>query len=436
MADSARKVVVVGGARIPFCRSNTAYAKQSNQQMLTAALKACVNKYNLKGKTLGEVSGGTVLHLHPAQCLTREAMMDSGLAAATPAYDVQQYCGTSLETLILVANKIALGQIDSGIAAGVDTTSDAPIGVNEGLRKIMMEINRARTTQDRLKAVAKIRPSHIVPAIPANQEPRTGKSMGQSCEDMAQAWGIKRQDQDKLAYESHMKAAAAYKDGFYDDIVFPHAGAKVDNNMRSDSTIEKLSTLKPVFSKSEAATLTAANSTPLTDGAAAVFLCSEEYAKANDLPIQCYFVTGQTAGVDYVKANNSKDKFIRAAEGLLMAPAQSVSMMIDRAGISLQDFDFYEIHEAFAAQVLCTLAAWEDKRFCKEYLGKSKPLGSIDRSKLNIKGGSLAMGHPFGATGARIAGTLAKIIDENKGGRGLISVCTGSGMGVTAIFEK
>jgi len=436
MADNLpRKVAVVGGARIPFCRSNTAYATCSNQQMLAAALNETVNKYNLAGKRLGEVAAGTVLPLEPAESLTREAMLDTALAASTPAYDLMQYCGTSLETVLTVGNKVALGQIECGIAAGVDTTSDAPIQINEQLRRIFMEVNRAKTAGQRMKALAKIRPSHIVPKIPGNAESRTGKSMGQHCEDMAKAWGINREDQDKLAYESHKKAAQAYQDGFFDDLVYSFNGVERDNNVRADTSMEKLASLNPAFDR-ENGTLTAANSTPLTDGAAAVFLCSEEYAKEHDLPIQAWLVTGETAAVDFVGADQSSDQLKRRAEGLLMAPAQSVSRMLDREGLTLQDFDFYEIHEAFAAQVLCTLAAWQDKAFCKEYLGKSKPLGQIDTSKLNVKGGSLAAGHPFAATGGRIVGTLAKLLDDNGGGRGLISICAAGGMGVTAILEK
>ncbi|MGJ8670007.1 MAG: acetyl-CoA C-acetyltransferase [Oceanococcus sp.] len=433
---SARKVAIVGGARIPFCRSNTAYAKLSNHQMLTAALNALSDKYNLAGKTLGEVAGGTVLKLNPQDTMTREAVMESKLANNTPAYDVGQYCGTSLETVILVANKIALGQIDCGIAAGTDTTSDAPVGVNEGLRKIFMEVNRAKTGAQRAKALAKIRPKHVVPSIPQNAEARTGKSMGQACEDMTQAWGIPREEQDQLAFESHKKAAAAYDEGFFDDLVFPCNGVQRDNNMRPDTSLEKLASLKPCFSKSDAATLTAANSTPLTDGAAAVFLCSEEYAKKHKLPVQAYFITGETAAIDYVNGNESRDNFVRGSEGLLMAPAQAVPNMLERMGLSFDDIDFFEIHEAFAAQVLCTMKAWEDPKFCKQYLGRDKPVGKVPREKLNVKGSSLAYGHPFGATGARIVGTLAKILEENKKGRGLISVCTAGGMGVAAIIER
>ena len=317
-----RKVAIVGSARIPFCRSNTKYAKESNHSMLTATLNAVVDKYGLAGETLGEVAAGTVMHLRPTECMTRSAVLASKLAPETPAYDVQQYCGTSLETVLTVGNKIALGQIDSGIAAGTDTTSDAAVGINEGLRKILMEVNAAKTGGQRMKALLKIRPSHIVPNIPSNAEAATGKSMGEHCEDMAKAWDIARADQDQLAWESHQKAAAAYEAGFYDDLVSPFAGVNRDNNMRGDSTLEKLATLKPVFDR-ENGTLTAANSTPLTDGAAGVLLASEDWAKAKGLPILAYLVTGETAGVDFVKADNSSDKFVRGAEGLLMAPAQA-----------------------------------------------------------------------------------------------------------------
>ncbi len=435
MSTTARKVAIIGGARIPFCRSQTAYASESNHDMLTATLNLLADKYGLGGKTLGEVVAGTVLKLNPQDVLTREAVLASKLANETPAYDVGQYCGTSLETVIAVANKIALGQIECGIAAGTDTTSDAPIGINEGLRKVLMRARNARGTGNQLKALGGLRPGHLKPNIPSNAEKSTGKAMGQHCEDMAQAWGIARADQDQLAYESHRKAAAAYDEGFYQDLVMPHAGVARDNNMRPDSTIEKLSTLKPAFSQSPDATLTAGNSTPLTDGAAGVLLASEDWAKAQGLPVQAWFVTGETAAVDFVRADASDDRFVRGAEGLLMAPAQAVARMLERLDLGLGDFDFYELHEAFAAQVLCTLAAWEDERFCKTYLGRDEPLGSIDRSKLNVKGGSLAAGHPFAATGARIVATLAKILEQNSGGRGLISICAAGGMGVTAVLE-
>jgi acetyl-CoA C-acetyltransferase len=424
---NGRKVAIVGGIRIPFARNNTAYATRSNQDMLTATLQALVNKFQLQNQRLGEVAAGAVLKFSRDFNLTRECVLSSGLSPETPAYDVQQACGTSLETAILVGNKIALGQIEAGIAAGVDTASDAPIGVGEGLRKILLEANRAKTNMQRLRALAKFRPRDLVPLIPAVNEPRTRLSMGQHCELMAKEWKIARADQDQLAFESHQKAARAYEQGFYSDLIVPYEGLSRDNNLRADTSLEKLGKLQPAFDrKSGQGTLTAGNSTPLTDGAAAVLLASEDWASAQGLPIQAYLVDAETGAVDFTE---------RGKEGLLMAPAYAVPRLLARNGLTLQDFDFYEIHEAFAAQVLCTLKAWEDPRFCRDRLGLDRPLGSIDRSKLNIKGGSVAVGHPFGATGARIVGTLAKIIKENGGGRGLISICAAGGLGVTAIVE-
>jgi acetyl-CoA C-acetyltransferase len=425
-ASSLRKVAIVGGARIPFCRSNGRYAEQSNQDLLTGALTAVVNKYGLAGEQLGEVAAGAVLKHSRDFNLTRESVLSSGLAPTTPAYDVQQACGTSLETAILVGNKIATGQIECGIAAGTDTTSDAPIALNNRLRKILLEANRARSAGDRFKALARIRPGHLVPDFPAVAEPRTGLSMGQHCELMAKHWQISREAQDELAVASHHKAAEAYTNGFFDDLVIEHAGVKRDDNLRADTSVEAMAKLKPAFDK-QGGTLTAANSTPLTDGASAVFLASEEYVQANGLPVLAYLTEfSTTAAVDFVNGD----------EGLLMAPAYAVPRMLERAGLTLQDFDFYEIHEAFAAQVLCTLKAWESKQYCVDRLGLSDALGEIDRSKLNVKGSSLAVGHPFAATGTRILGTLAKIIDDNGGGRGLISICAAGGMGVTAIVER
>jgi acetyl-CoA C-acetyltransferase len=423
--NQIRRVAIIGGARIPFCRSNTAYSHRSNQDMLTAALRGVVDKYGLQGVRLGEVAAGAVLKHSRDFNLTRECVLSSGLAPETPAYDVQQACGTGLEAAILVANKIALGQIDAGIAGGVDTASDAPIALNERLRKILLEANRAKTTGQKMKALAKFRPSMLAPAIPTNGEPRTRKSMGEHCEMMAKDWKIPREEQDQLAVESHQKAAKAYEEGFYEDLLVPFAGVSRDNNLRADSSMEKLATLKPVFDR-ENGTLTAANSTPLTDGASAVLLASEEWAKAHGLKPLAYLTWSETAAVDFVDGK----------EGLLMAPAYAVPRMLERAGLTLQDFDYYEIHEAFAAQVLCTLAAWKDPDFCKDRLGLSAPLGEIDRAKLNIKGSSLAVGHPFAATGGRILATLAKIIDQAGKGRGLISICAAGGMGVVAIVEK
>ncbi|MBG4744057.1 acetyl-CoA C-acetyltransferase [Pseudomonas aeruginosa] len=421
-----RRVAIVGGNRIPFARSNTVYATASNQEMLTSALEGLVERYNLHGERLGEVVAGAVLKHSRDFNLTRECVLGSRLAPETPAYDIQQACGTGLEAAILVANKIALGQIDSGIAGGVDTTSDAPIGVNEGLRKILLEANRGKSNLDKLKSLLKIRPRHVVPAIPRNGEPRTGLSMGESCELMAQTWQIPRDEQDRLAFESHHKLAAAYEEGWQNDLMTPFRGLTRDQNLRPDIDLEKIGTLKPVFERGSRGTLTAANSTPLTDGASVVLLASEEWAKARGLPILAYFTDGEAAAVNFVDRQ----------EGLLMAPVYAVPRLLARNGLSLQDFDYYEIHEAFAAQVLCTLKAWEDPEYCKTRLGLDQPLGSIDRSKLNVKGSSLAAGHPFAATGGRIVANLAKLLSLAEQGRGLISICAAGGQGVTAIIER
>ncbi|ENN3368685.1 TPA: acetyl-CoA C-acetyltransferase [Pseudomonas aeruginosa] len=421
-----RRVAIVGGNRIPFARSNTVYATASNQEMLTSALEGLVERYNLHGERLGEVVAGAVLKHSRDFNLTRECVLGSRLAPETPAYDIQQACGTGLEAAILVANKIALGQIDSGIAGGVDTTSDAPIGVNEGLRKILLEANRGKSNLDKLKSLLKIRPRHVVPAIPRNGEPRTGLSMGESCELMAQTWQIPRDEQDRLAFESHHKLAAAYEEGWQNDLMTPFRGLTRDQNLRPDIDLEKIGTLKPVFERGSRGTLTAANSTPLTDGASVVLLASEEWAKARGLPILAYFKDGEAAAVNFVDCQ----------EGLLMAPVYAVPRLLARNGLSLQDFDYYEIHEAFAAQVLCTLKAWEDPEYCKTRLGLDQPLGSIDRSKLNVKGSSLAAGHPFAATGGRIVANLAKLLSLAEQGRGLISICAAGGQGVTAIIER
>jgi acetyl-CoA C-acetyltransferase len=426
--SSVRKVAIVGGARIPFCRSNTLYAQRSNQDMLTAAFKALVDKYQLHGEQLGEAQAGAVLKHSRDFNLCRESVMSSGLAFETPASDVQMACGTGLQATINIANKIALGQIDVGLAGGVDTASDAPIGVNEKLRQQLLKVNRAKTGGQRAMAALGLIPKWLsMPNIPSVQERRTKMSMGEHCEAMVKEWKIAREDQDQLAYLSHKNAAKAWDEGFYKDLVFPYSGAERDNNMRADTTLEKLASLGPAFDrKSGRGTLTAGNSTPLTDGASAVLLASEEWARARGLKVLAYLTGCQTAAVDFV---NKK-------EGLLMAPAYAVPRMLARAGIKLQDFDFYEIHEAFAGQVLCTLKAWNDDAFCKTRLGLPGKLGEIDRSKLNVKGGSVAMGHPFAATGGRILATLAKIIDQKGGGRGLVSICAAGGLGVTAILER
>ncbi|MDX1669030.1 MAG: acetyl-CoA C-acetyltransferase [Limnobacter sp.] len=422
-----RRVAILGGSRIPFARSNSAYVGKSNQDMLTASFRGIVDKFQLHGEELGDVVAGAVIKHSRDFSLCRESVLGSGLSPATPAFDIQQACGTGLEAAILVANKIALGQIEVGIGGGVDTTTDAPIAVSEPLRKILLEANRARDTKGRLKALAKIRLKHLAPLPPANAEPRTKMSMGAHCEVMAQTWNIAREDQDQLAVESHQKAAKAYEEGFFDDLVVPFNGLSRDNNLRADSSVEKLSTLKPVFDrKSGKGTMTAGNSTPLTDGSSAVLLASEEWAKERGLEPLAYLSFSETIGVD----------FVTGKEGLLMAPAYAVPRMLAKAGMKLQDFDFYEIHEAFAAQVLCTLKAWEDETFCKEKLGLKGALGSIDRSKLNVKGSSLAVGHPFAATGGRILATASKLLAQKGGGKALISICAAGGLGVTAIIEK
>ncbi|MGH8379734.1 acetyl-CoA C-acetyltransferase [Pseudomonas sp.] len=423
---SLRRVAIIGGNRIPFARSNGAYATASNQAMLTAALEGLIERFRLHGLQLGEVAAGAVLKHSWDMNLTRECVLGSRLSAQTPAYDLQQACGTGLEAALLVANKIALGQIDSGIAGGVDTTSDAPIAVNEGLRRILLQANRGKTTADKFKAFLKLRPGHLIPELPRNGEPRTGLSMGQHCELMAQTWQIPRKDQDELALLSHQHMAAAYAEGWHDDLLTPFLGLTRDNNLRADLTLEKLASLKPVFERSEKGTLSAGNSTPLTDGASVVLLGSEDWAREHNLEVLAYLVDGETAAVDFVKGQ----------EGLLMAPAYAVPRLLARNSLSLQDFDYYEIHEAFAAQVLCTLKAWEDPDYCQRRLGLSEPLGAIDRRKLNVKGSSLAAGHPFAATGGRILANMAKLLATAGKGRGLISICAAGGQGVTAIIER
>jgi acetyl-CoA C-acetyltransferase len=421
-----RRVAIIGGNRIPFARSNGAYATASNQALLTAAIEGLIERYNLHGLHIGEVAAGAVLKHSREMNLSRECVLGSRLSPTTPAYDVQQACGTGLETVLLVANKIALGQIDSAIAGGVDTTSDAPIAVNEGLRRILLQANRAKTTAEKIKVFLQLRPQHLVPELPRINEPRTGLNMGQHCELMAQTWQIPREEQDQLALESHQKMAASYAEGWQNDLMTPFLGLTRDNNLRPDLTLEKLASLKPAFEKSAKGTMTAGNSTPLTDGASLVLLGSEEWAKARGLPILAYLRDGQTAAVD----------FVNGAEGLLMAPVYAVPRLLARNGLTLQDFDYYEIHEAFAAQVLCTLKAWEDADYCKTRLGLDAPLGAIDRSRLNVKGSSLAAGHPFAATGGRIVANLAKLLDAAGRGRGLISICAAAGQGVTAIIER
>ncbi len=425
MTESMRRVAIVGGSRIPFCRSNTIYSDKSNLDMLSAVIDGIVKRFGLDGEQLDEVMAGAVMTHSRDFNLAREAVLSSRLSALTPAITMQQACGTSLQAALNLGAKIACGQIESGIAAGSDTTSDAPIVFSEKFAHRMIKLSQARSMKQRLAVLKGFSPGELKPVSPTNGELRTGLSMGQHCERMAREWQIAREDQDQLAFESHQKAAAAYDAGFFDDLVMPWGGVSRDNILRPDTSLEKLATLRTVFDKGPKATLSAGNSTALTDGAAAALLCSEEWAAQHKLPVQAFLTAGRTAAVDFVND-----------EGLLMAPTVAVAEMLQRTGLKLQDFDFYEIHEAFAAQVLCTLKAWESKDYCKERLGLKKPLGSIDREKLNIHGSSLALGHPFAATGARIVATLAQILEDKGSGRGLISVCTAGGMGVCAIVER
>ena len=430
--QQARRVAIIGGNRIPFARSNGAYAKASNQDMFTAALDGLVSRFSLQDEVLGEVAAGAVLKHSRDFNLARESVLGSRLSPATPASDVQMACGTGLQAVINVANKIALGQLDSAVAGGVDTTSDAPLAVNDELRRLLVRLNSAKSVGERLKLLTKLRPGQIVPEIPRNSEPRTGLSMGEHAAITAKEWGITRAAQDELAAASHQHLAAAYDRGFFDDLLTPFLGLARDGNLRADSTVAKLGKLKPTFGGPDG-TMTAGNSTPLTDGASTVLLATEEWAKERNLPVLAYLTFSQTAAVDYVHGGAPDGD---APEGLLMAPAYAVPRMLDRAGLSLADFDFYEIHEAFASQVLATLKAWEDPVFARDRLGRDEPVGSIDRARLNVNGSSLAAGHPFAATGGRIVATLAKLLQEKGSGRGLISICAAGGQGVTAILER
>jgi acetyl-CoA C-acetyltransferase len=427
VGSAVRRVAIVGGVRIPFARAHGAYASVGNQDMLTAAFRGVVDRYKLQGVRLGDVVAGAVIKHSKDFNLVRECVLSSGLDPQTPGADVQRACGTSLTAAIDIGNKIALGQIEAGLAGGVDTISDPPVVYPRAYQQLLLKSYRARSFGQRIGPFFGIRPKHFKPVMPGVVEPRTGLSMGQSTEIMAKAWKISRESQDQLAYESHVKAAAAWKEGFFNDLVVEYLGLKADNNIRADTTPEKLAKLKPTFDFTGAGTLTAGNSTPLTDGASAVLLASEEWVKKRNLPVLAWLRYGKQWAVD----------FSGGKEGLLMAPAHAVAEMLKDAGLKLKDFDYYEIHEAFAAQVLCTLKAWESPEYCRDLLGLSGPLGSIDRAKLNVKGSSIAVGHPFAATGTRIVATLAKLLaNDNKAKRGLISVCTAGGMGVTAILER
>src|SRR5712671_4803725 len=416
MAQIPRRVAILGGSRIPFARAGSAYAEAGNQDMLTAAFRFLVEKYSLKGEKIGEVAAGAVIKHSRDWNLTRESVLGSGLHPATPAYDVQRACGTSLTTTVQMGHRIALGEIDCAIAGGVDSATDIPLSYSRGLQRIFLKSFRARSFFERFQPWGAFRPSHLKPMPPSVGEPRTGMSMGEHCEEMAKEWRISREAQDELALASHRNAAAAWKSGFFNDLVYPFENLKQDNNVRGDSSLEKLAKLKTAFDRSPAGTLTAGNSSPLTDGAACVLLGSEEWARARGIPVMAYLSYGESAAVDFTGMAGPK-------EGLLMAPAYAVPRMLDRAGLTLQDFDIYEIHEAFAAQVLCTLKAWESEPWCRDRLGRDA-LGSIERKKINPKGSSVAIGHPFAATAARGSG------------RGLISICAAGGQGVTAILER
>ena len=420
---SMRRVAVLGGSRIPFCRSHTAYAELSNLDMLIAALGGLVDRFALHGAHIDEAVGGAVVTHAKDWNLAREAVIGSALAPTTPGITMMQACGTSLQGALGLAAKIATGQIESGIAFGSDTTSDAPVVFQRKFAQRLVNASRARSLGQRAASFKGFTPAELAPQPPSTSEPRTGLSMGEHCELMAKEWGITREAQDRLAYESHKKAAAAYDEGFMDDLVIPCAGVFRDNNIRADISLEKMAELKPVFDRS-AGTITAANSTPLTDGAASILLASEEWAEKRGIPVQAYLSLGRTSAVDFVQG-----------EGLLMAPTVAVSELLKQTGLALQDFDYYEIHEAFAAQVLATLRAWESEDYCRRRLGRSQALGSIDLAKLNVKGSSIAFGHPFAATGARILAVLAKLLHSQGGRRGLISICTAGGMGVAAIVE-
>lgn len=429
--QTTRRVAIVGGVRTPFCRSNTSYQDVTNLDMLTACLQGLVNRYQLDGKRIDEVFGGAVTTHSKDWNMAREAVLNTTLSPYTNGVTMQQACGTSLQAALIGGAKIACGEIDSFIACGSDTTSDAPLVLQRKLAQRLIKLPRAKSVGQKLKLFKGFSPAELAPQPPQNAEPKTGLSMGQHCERMAREWGISRQAQDELAVASHQNAASAWDEGFFDDLVTDFAGVRRDNNVRADSSLEGVAKLKPAFDrKSGKGTLTAANSTPLTDGASAVLLCSEEWAEQHKLPVSAYLTHGRSASVDFVEQD----------EGLLMSPTVAMAEMLQRAGLSLQDFDLYEIHEAFAAQVLCTVKAWESEDYCRERLGLNEAMGSIDTSSMNIKGSSIAIGHPFAATGARITATLAEMLANSTqlktGAKGVISICAAGGMGVTAILEK
>ncbi|HEX5768800.1 MAG TPA: acetyl-CoA C-acetyltransferase [Burkholderiales bacterium] len=428
MPSIPRRVAILGGVRIAFARANGAYMEHGNQDMLTAAMTALVERFQLKGQRIGEVAAGAVIKHSRHWNLARECALGSGLHPDTPAYDLQRACGTSLSAVAQLAHRIASGELDCAIAGGADSASDIPLSYSPKLQRTVLSLASGKTWGDKLSTIGSLRPRDLAPKAPGIAEPRTGLSMGQHCEEMAKGWSVGRREQDEMALASHKNAAAAWQAGFFKDLVVPFNDLTRDNNVRADTSLEKLASLRTAFDPSPAGTLTAGNSSPLTDGAAAALLSSEDWASSRKIPVQAYITFTETAAVDFVGMAGPK-------EGMLMAPAYAVPRMLERAGLKLQEFDIYEIHEAFAAQVLCTLKAWESEEFCRKQLNRA-PLGSIDRAKLNPKGSSVALGHPFAATGARIVATLAKQLAERGSGRGLISICAAGGMGVTAILER
>jgi acetyl-CoA C-acetyltransferase len=424
MGQLPKKIAIVGYNRIPFARQNTNYATASNQDMMIAALNGLIDRYHLKGQLLGEVAGGAVIKHSREFNLMRESVLGTSLDPATPTCDIQQACDTGIEAAIYIGNKIALGQIEVGIAGGVDSTSNVPIVVSEPLRTILLKIRRSKTISEKLKLIFSLRPKDFLPIAPGIDEPRSKLSMGGHTEITAKHYGISREAQDAFALESHQKMVKAYEEGFFKDMITPYLGLERDNNVRKDTSLEKLAKLKPAFDKTNG-TLTAGNSTPFTDGSSCILLSSEEWAKAHDLPILAYITHAEVAAIEYVQQK----------QNLLLAPVYAATRMLSKAGLKLQDFDFYEIHEAFAAQVLTTLKIWESAELMESF-GFDQPLGSIDRKKINVKGSSLAAAHPFAATGGRIIATLAKLLHEKGAGKGFISICAAGGQGVTMILEK
>lgn len=285
MATELRRIAVIGGSRIPFCRSNTIYSEKSNMDMLVAAFNGLIERFNLKGQQLDEVVAGAVTSHSRDWNLAREALLSTSLSPLTPATTLQQACGTSLQGALVIGAKIASGQIDCGIAGGTDTTSDPPVVFGDRFAHRLVKAGAAKSLRQRLQALKGFSPGELKPVVPANGEPRTGLPMGEHTERMAREWHVSREAQDQLAMESHLKAAAAYDRGFFDKLVTPWSGVSRDNNVRADTSMEKLGDLRTVFAKSNDATLTAGNSTPLTDGAAAVLLASEDWAREHDLPV-------------------------------------------------------------------------------------------------------------------------------------------------------